>query len=121
MKNKSDKPDKMMVVEDTFVMFMSQILLEMKLLHKQVDELNKILVGNKGFSEILSKTNDMLSRCNETIIYMHRNMKDCQNMIQEFKGIIAIVRPEVKKGGWYGEEVEVEVPTPKSKLKLSKK
>lgn len=35
---------------------------------------------------------------------IQQNMNQLNGMISEFKGLVAIVRPEVKKTGWYGEE-----------------
>ncbi|MCK5021103.1 MAG: hypothetical protein KAS32_29100 [Candidatus Peribacteraceae bacterium] len=34
------------------------------------------------------------------------NMKRLNMMMLELKGLIAAVRPQVKKSGWYGEELE---------------
>jgi hypothetical protein len=36
------------------------------------------------------------------------NMKRLHSMMLELKGLIAMVRPQVKKTGWYGEEIEAE-------------
>jgi len=33
------------------------------------------------------------------------NMKRLNQMILELKGIVAMVRPQVKKSGWYGDEL----------------
>lgn len=35
-----------------------------------------------------------------------RNMQSLRLMMQELKGIVAIVRPQAKKTGWYGDEIE---------------
>ena len=34
------------------------------------------------------------------------NMKNLHAMMLELKGIVAMVRPQVKKTGWYGEEIK---------------
>lgn len=34
------------------------------------------------------------------------NMKRLNAMMLELKGIVAMVRPQVKKTGWYGEEIQ---------------
>lgn len=36
------------------------------------------------------------------------NMKRLNAMMLELKGIVAMVRPQVKKTGWYGDELTVE-------------
>jgi hypothetical protein len=41
-----------------------------------------------------------------------QNSKDIRNMLGEFKGILCIIRPEVRKTGWYGEEVEGKFKSP---------
>lgn len=37
------------------------------------------------------------------------NMKRLNAMMLELKGIVAIVRPQVKKSGWYGDELKSDV------------
>ena len=34
------------------------------------------------------------------------NMRRLNAMMLELKGIVAMVRPQVKKSGWYGEEIQ---------------
>lgn len=50
--------------------------------------------------QLLHHTERMNEKCEE-------NMRRLNTMMLELKGIIAMVRPQVKKCGWYGEEINV--------------
>lgn len=56
------------------------------------DEFNRM-------SHMISKIERLNEKC-------ENNMKRLNDMMLELKGIIAMVRPMLKKNDWYGEELE---------------
>lgn len=46
------------------------------------------------------------------------NMKRLNAMMLELKGIVAMVRPQVKKTGWYGDEISIQVENQVEKMNI---
>lgn len=57
---------------------------------------------NPEFTGVLKRLEEINQKCED-------NMKRLNAMMLELKGIVAMVRPQVKKTGWYGEEVPAQV------------
>ena len=58
--------------------------------------------------EHINATNDFIRQSIHRSNSMHTNISRLDEMIKEFKGLVAIVRPEVKKSGWHGEEIKTQ-------------
>jgi hypothetical protein len=56
----------------------------------------------------LYKLQDMIRQIERLNTACTDNMKRLNAMMLELKGIVAMVRPQVKKSGWYGEELQTE-------------
>lgn len=56
--------------------------------------------NTKHFDQMYLKLNDLANKCTD-------NMNRLNAMMLEMKGLVAKIRPEVKKTGWYGDEIEV--------------
>ena len=57
----------------------------------------------------LYKIQDMIRQIERLNNACADNMKRLNQMMLELKGLVAMVRPQVKKTGWYGDEV-VSIP-----------
>ncbi len=55
---------------------------------------------NPEFTGVLARLEEINKKCED-------NMKRLNQMMLELKGLVAYVRPEVKKSGWYGDEINV--------------
>jgi hypothetical protein len=97
--DKNEKPDDLKIIFN-----------ELKDIKDQLVGFKQLLKENQIFSEMLYKINEIMKALDKQAKFTQMNLRDCQNMLQEFKGIMCIVRPEVKKTGWYGQEVEVNCP-----------
>lgn len=62
------------------------------------------------------RINDMMHQLERLNTQCSDNMKRLDLMIREFKGLVAMVRPQVKKTGWYGDEIKVQPEPNESKL-----
>jgi len=68
---------------------------------------------------VLYKIQDLIRQIDTLNNNCNENMKRLNTMMLELKGIVAIVRPQVKKTGWYGEEIEAnEVKVIKETLEI---
>ncbi len=56
----------------------------------------------------LYKIQDMIRQIERLNSSCSDNMKRLNAMMLELKGLIAMVRPQVKKTGWYGDEIQVQ-------------
>jgi len=54
----------------------------------------------------LYKLQDMLHQIERLNSACADNMKRLNAMMLELKGLVAMVRPQVKKTGWYGDELK---------------
>ncbi len=57
----------------------------------------------------LYKLQDMIRQISNLNEKCNDNMKRLNQIMLELKGIVAMVRPQVKKTGWYGDEIQGEV------------
>lgn len=53
---------------------------------------------NPQFMGVLKRLEELNQKCTD-------NMNRLNQMMLELKGIVAMVRPQVKKTGWYGDEL----------------
>ena len=53
----------------------------------------------------LRRINQMYTKLDELNAKCEDNMRRLNSMMLELKGIVAMVRPQVKKTGWYGDEI----------------
>lgn len=58
-------------------------------------------------SQDLYKIQDMIRQLDSLNEKCTQNMNRLNAMMLELKGIVAMVRPKVKKTGWYGDEISV--------------
>lgn len=65
----------------------------------QLDEIRSSL-------ELFEKKKSILLSLEEKV---DDNMKRLHAMMLELKGLVALVRPQVKKSGWYGDEIPSQV------------
>ena len=56
----------------------------------------------------LQRINQMYTKLDELNAKCEDNMRRLNSMMLELKGIVATVRPQVKKTGWYGDEIEID-------------
>jgi hypothetical protein len=68
------------------------------------DTLNVIANNMKLINQTENYASEKLRQAENLSKVINQNTNDIRNMLGEFKGILCIVRPEVKKTGWYGEE-----------------
>jgi len=71
----------------------------------RIDETLQVMTKNTQLiNNIESYASEKLKQAENLSKVINQNTNDIRNMLGEFKGILCIVRPEVKKTGWYGEE-----------------
>lgn len=56
----------------------------------------------------VERINRMSAKVDELNLKVEDNMKRLNQMMLELKGIVAMVRPQVKKSGWYGDELKAD-------------
>jgi ElaB/YqjD/DUF883 family membrane-anchored ribosome-binding protein len=71
-----------------------ELLSEMKKLNAHIEHNMKYL------GDMVHSVSRMSEKCED-------NMKRLNNMMLELKGLVCAIRPQVKKSGWYGEELNV--------------
>ncbi len=106
------KPDKSNEINITDIraqlmqiqIFMAKIL---ESIHHFEETLHVISKNMALINHSSAATNASLNQAEKLSKTVQQNVNDIRNMLGEFKGILCIVRPEVKKTGWYGEEVNL--------------
>ncbi len=73
----------------------------------KLDEMDAKIDGMMSMEHINIAKN-MMDQSNMSISSMGEKIMRIDDMLKEFKGLVAIVRPEVKKSGWYGEEIKTQ-------------
>jgi len=56
----------------------------------------------------LYKCQDMIRQIASLNQKCEDNMRQLNSMMLELKGIVAMVRPQVKRTGWYGDEINIQ-------------
>lgn len=82
--------------------------------NKSIIDTLQIIADNIHFMNAQTDRTDANLKQSESLSrVITQNCNDIRNMIGEFKGILCIVRPEVKGTGWYGEEINAKdlIPT----------
>lgn len=54
----------------------------------------------------LYQIQDILRSVERLNLQCEDNMKRLNNMMLELKGLVCAIRPQVKKSGWYGDEIK---------------
>lgn len=65
----------------------------------RVRDLEQIQIELNRVERMYEKLVELNEKCED-------NMRRLNAMMLELKGIVAMVRPQVKKSGWYGEEIQ---------------
>ncbi len=60
---------------------------------------------NPEFTGYLRRLEEINQKCED-------NMKRLNQMMLELKGLVAMVRPQAKKTGWYGDEINAQNVNP---------
>lgn len=68
--------------------------------------INEIKKSYPDEERAMDKLQNMINQLSNLNDKCSNNMKQLNNMMLELKGIVAVIRPQVKKTGWYGEEIE---------------
>lgn len=67
----------------------------------RVRDLEQIQIELNRVERMYEKLVELNEKCED-------NMRRLNAMMLELKGLVAMVRPQVKKTGWYGEELQTE-------------
>lgn len=72
----------------------------------------------KEIEDLLYKVNDTLRSIERLTLKCNENATRLNNMLLEMKGLAGMIRPKVKKTGWYGEELQAQVDEMKGLLNI---
>lgn len=62
---------------------------------------NNVIQDMRRIEQMYAKLNELNNKCTD-------NMNRLNAMMLEMKGLVAKIRPEVKKTGWYGDELKAD-------------